>query len=93
MKSSHYNASQHHEQRMRDEGHDGKHMRSDGSVPIMGPRGARIHGAHSGEMHPSHMPKTERQMSRPMAHVDGMKVDSGNDRMKKGKPGDHEENA
>ena len=91
MKSSHYNASQHHEQRMRDEGKDGKHMQSDGSVPIVGKRGARIHGEHTGEMANSHMPPTHQMSGKPMAHVDGMKTDSGMDRMKKGKRGDHQE--
>jgi hypothetical protein len=45
------NKGQHHEGRMRDEGSDGKHMREDGGVPIMGKKGASIHGAHTGEMH------------------------------------------
>lgn len=90
---SHYNQKQHHEQRARDEGGDAKHMRDDGSVPIVGHHGARIHGEHTGEMANKHMPPTHQMQSKPMAHVDGMRTDPGTPRMKKGKPGDHEENA
>ena len=39
----------------------------------------------------SHMPPTHQMSGKPMAHVDGMKTDSGMDRMKKGKRGDHQE--
>ena len=52
-----------------------------------------IHGEHTGEMANSHMPPTHQMSGKPMAHIDGMKTDSGMDRMKKGKRGDHEENA
>jgi hypothetical protein len=90
---SHYNQKQHHEQRMRDEGSDGKHMRGDSSVPIVGKHGARIHGEHTGEMANDHMPPTHQMQGRKMSHVEGMGTDPGAGRMKKGKPGDHEENA
>lgn len=75
---SHFNEAQHHEGRARDEGHHAKHMRSDGSVPIMGSEGRRIHGAHTGEM---------------AEHETGMVTDSGKGRMIHGKPGEHEENS
>lgn len=45
-----HNKEQHKESRMRDEGKDSKHMREDHSVPIMGKKGAAIHGCHTGEM-------------------------------------------
>jgi hypothetical protein len=93
MAHSHYNESQHKEQRMRDEGKDGKHMQSDGSVPIMGKRGARIHGETTGEMGGKGMPATHQMSSKPMAHIDGMRVDPGTPKMKGGKRGDHQENA
>lgn len=73
---SHFHEAQHHESRARDEGQHAKHMRPDGSVPIMGAMGRKIHGAHTGEMAMSHT---------------GMVTDSGMDRMKTGKPGDKEE--
>lgn len=86
---SHYNHEQHHEQRKRDEGADAKHLRSDGSVPIVGHMGRKIHGAHTGEDHPrhgGHLPTTHQEEEKPMAHLD-----SGSYPKKSGKPGDHEE--
>lgn len=72
------NKSQHHESRKRDEGHHAKHMRADGSVPIMGAKGMAIHGKTTGEMADC---KT------------GMCTDKGMGRMMHGKTGDHEENS
>ena len=74
-----YNKAGHAESRRRDEGAHAKHIKSDGSVPIMGAKGRSIHGAHTGEMS--------------KAATGGMATDSGSDHMHKGKPGDHEENA
>ena len=87
------NEKQHHESRKRDEGVHAKHMRADGGVPIVGKAGARIHGEHTGEMANEHMPPTHQMSNKPMAHVDGMRTDRGASKMKKGRPGDHEENS
>lgn len=87
---SHYNHEQHHAQRRNDEGKDAKHLRSDGSVPITGKEGARIHGKHSGEGHPTHgghIPATSRKANT------AMRTDSGNARPKPGMPGRKQENA
>lgn len=84
------NREQHHEGRMRDEGADAKHMRGDGGVPIMGKKGARLHGAHTGEMHSGSHSEGPTEHAGKGHMYSG--IDSGNDRMKKGKPGDHEEN-
>ncbi|HEV2170158.1 MAG TPA: hypothetical protein VGR40_04380, partial [Candidatus Binatus sp.] len=75
---SHFNEEQHHESRARDEGEHARHMRGDGSVPITGPEGRRIHGPHTGELAERHT---------------GMVTDAGKGRMIHGKPGDHEENS
>jgi hypothetical protein len=79
-----HNEKQHREGRMRDEGHHAKHMREDGGVPITGPKGAAIHGKTTGE-------EAMRHTGAPDAPE--MHLDSGRDRMKKGKPGDHQENS
>ena len=71
-----HNAKQHRESRNRDEGHHAKHIREDGGVPIMGPKGASIHGKTTGEREESHT---------------GMVTDSGDDHHIGGKPGDREE--
>lgn len=73
-----HNMKQCREGRMRDEGRHGKHLKEDGSVPIMGSKGASLHGRHTGEMAEAHT---------------GMVTDSGKERMLHGKRGDHEENA
>ena len=73
-----HNKAQEREGRMRDEGHHGKHMREDGGVPIMGSKGASIHGKTTGEK---------------AAACTGMCTDSGMDHHIGGKPGDHEENS
>lgn len=96
----HYNAAQHKEQRHRDEGHHAKHMRGDGSVPITGKHGARIHGKHTGEGHPmhdGHLPHTGRMKGAKMAHAESesMKtpVQDRPPRPKPGMPGRHQEEA
>ena len=71
-----HNSKQHMESLKRDHGHDAKHMREDGSVPMMGPEGRKIHGATTGESGAKHT---------------GMVTDSGDDHHIGGKPGEHEE--
>lgn len=74
------NKEQHMESLRRDHGSDAKHMKADGSVPVTGSAGARIHGKHTGEMAREHTTAPT-----------GMSTDSGVMRMKKGKPGEHQE--
>lgn len=79
-----HNQKQHEAGRRREEGHHAKHMRADGSVPITGKAGRDIHGSTTGELAMSHTGAPDE----PEMHTD-----RGMDRMKSGKPGDHEENA
>src|SRR5882762_8551698 len=74
------NKSQQHEGRMRDEGSDGKHMRGDGGVPIVGDKAACLHGAHTGEMHDGQMPTQHAGKGHMYSGLD-----SGMDKHKKGR--------
>ena len=92
----HTNHEQHHESRRRDEGEDGKHLRHDGSVPITGHEGARIHGAHTGEQHPTHggyLPETGRESGATMAHAERTPAQGSGPSKRGGKPGEHQEEA
>lgn len=76
------NKGQHHEGRMRDEGGDGKHMREDGGVPIMGKIGAKLHGAHTGEMHRGTIDGETAHAGKGHGYSG---VDSGEDKKKRGR--------